>query len=42
VFSIYSVVASPLIVATDITNMTAVMKETLLNTEVQCCTSALY
>jgi alpha-galactosidase len=33
VFSIYCVVGSPLIVATDITNLTQVMKEKLLNTE---------
>jgi len=33
-FSLYSIVASPLIVGTDIRNMTAIMKECLLNSEV--------
>jgi len=33
-FSLYAIVASPLLVGTDIRNMTAIMKECLLNTEV--------
>jgi len=33
-FSLYSIVASPLLAGTDIRNMTSIMKECLLNTEV--------
>jgi len=33
-FSLYAIVASPLVIGTDIRNMTAIMKELLLNTEV--------
>jgi len=33
-FSLYAIVASPLIIGTDVRNMTGIMKECLLNTEV--------
>jgi len=33
-FSLYAIVASPLVIGTDIRNMTSIMKECLLNTEV--------